>query len=95
MDNTNIILWVLIALISMMGAFMVISFIYSFVTMYRQDKQLINNLKVGDETCYGKVSGIDGEVVIINREPLRIPKYNIRPKEYKVNKILFMLGGTK
>lgn len=82
--------YTLITIMASMTALIAIAFVYTIVITYRQSKTFINNLKVGDETNYGKVSYLDGDYVIISREPLRIHRSEIQPKDFKASKYLFI-----
>ncbi len=91
----NQILWILSIIICAMLIYMLGSMLYTFVTMYNQTKIFINNLKVGDETEFGKISELDGDYVIIKRQPLKIHRSDIRPTKFKANKLFFMLAESK
>ena len=67
---------------------MVISMVYTFRVMYKQSKEFINSLKVGDKTNVGEVIEINGEDVTVKATyDIR----DIRPEKFKCNNVLFML----
>ncbi len=81
-------------MVSIVGYYLV-CFIYSCVVVYKQSEVFINQLKVGDDTNFGEISGLEGEYVIINRKPLVIHRSDIQPKEFKANKFLFLFDEKK
>ena len=95
MSTITYVICVLLGIIIVAMVFLIIAFVYSLVIVYKQSKVFINNLKVGDETNFGKVTDLKNDYVIINQDPLQIYRSNIQPKEFKANKFLFMLGTIK
>lgn len=91
----NNLVWVCMAVMSAMIIYMLVAMIYTFVITYNQTKEFINNLHVGDETDIGRISELDGDYVIIRREPLRIHRSDIRPVNFRANKLLFLTSKKK
>lgn len=78
----------------MLSGYLFGSMIYSMIITYKQSKKFINELKIGDESNFGTISGIEGDEVIINREPLRIKRNIIQPQYFKAKRFFFMFSNN-
>ena len=94
MNQTDIITisWILLFIMTAFMLYVFISFVYSVIINIKQGSKFRKNLHIGDETNFGEISDLDGDYVIINRNPLRIHKNMIEPKEFKANKFLYMFN---
>lgn len=84
---------ILASLALLIMGFIVFSFAYSVRTALKQDKEFRANLKVGDVSNFGVVSEINGDNVIIKRDPLILDKDRLCPQKYKAN-WFFMFNNT-
>jgi hypothetical protein len=94
LNKMNEILIILASTALLLMAFIVFSFAYSVRTALKQDREFRDNLKVGDVSNFGVVSEINGEDVIIKRDPLLLKKNQLCPKKYQAS-WFFMFNNTK
>lgn len=90
--NTILILLSLFAL-STIGL-IAFSFAYSARIVLKQDKKFRDELKIGDVSNFGVVSEINGDDVIIKKDPLILKKNQLCPKKYKAG-WFFLFNNTK